>query len=173
MKTKTIIEILKGVLFCELYNLFLLSIIIVNYIHNDTYIFEGSSEYTGTPEKMDISINEWILTLPYWALKEEIQFRLLPMMIWLFIVFCLRIKYSVCELYVYRITLGIGIVTSIWFGYVHGNYLNIFIQGVPGFIFFMVFYNVYRIEKSMIKATLASTINHLITNLLVVLYNYY
>ena len=61
---------------------------------------------------------------------EEVIFRILPFTLFISLIFLFKIE-SKYKRYFFWI---IGIIASIGFGYAHGNYLNVFIQGASGLV---------------------------------------
>lgn len=90
------------------------------------------------------------LTLLWGVFKEEVIYRLIPF------VFILLFTKNIES----KAFLFIGVTSSILFGYMHGGYLNIFMQGVSGFAFFIVFYAKYKESKSLALALFESTTLH-------------
>jgi hypothetical protein len=92
---------------------------------------------------------------------EELIFRFIPFIIALFIPLG---KYSRYRLYVIYC---IGILSSIMFGLAHGNYLNIFIQGLGGMVLWICMLEAYTlyINKGVINAIIISIFYTIIIHL--------
>jgi len=83
---------------------------------------------------------------------EEILFRIIPFLLFLGFIYILKIKYDKGNCWM------IGICSAISFGLLHGNYLNIFIQGVAGLVLWnmmMVTFATFRWEKKWLMITLS------------------
>lgn len=159
--------IMQGTIVAIIWLLLAKQIIIYLSPNIPTETASGISKSTGSAENMGISTLEFILYLPFGAIWEEIVFRLLPLLVCMGIILIGIILGKIDEnnskiykkFFVYTI-----ILSSIVFGYLHGNIVNIFIQGIAGFIFFMVWLAVYDIKRSIIISTLASSMTHLCDN---------
>ena len=95
--------------------------------------------------------------LPYWAFREEIIFRFLPFLV----IFLLKYQFS------NRQILSFVIVSSCIFGYVHGDFRAIFVQGVMGAYFSLVFWRYsFRLKnlRCLINGLIFSIIVHLSYN---------
>jgi len=81
---------------------------------------------------------------------EEIIFRIIPFLLFLGFIYILKIKYAKENCWL------VGIASSILFGLVHGNYLNIFIQGLGGLFLWnmmMVTFSTFRWERKWLMIT--------------------
>ncbi len=69
------------------------------------------------------------------AFFEEFLFRFSPIFTIQFLLsfFSIKINYKISILFICIIMI------SIFFGYLHGNYINVFIQGVSGFIYSLIY----------------------------------
>lgn len=80
----------------------------------------------------------WYL-IPFGVFVEEVLFRLIPMGLFVFLVgtisFFKNREYILLSL--------IAIASSVLFGYLHGNWVNIFIQGVTGFVYFLFYWKLF------------------------------
>lgn len=127
----------------------------------------GISSNTASPKNMHISQMDFFLQLPLSALFEEVVFRYIP-----FVILIINAIRKNRLLPSHRSIIIMGIVSSIIFGYLHGNIINVFIQGVGGFILFGVFSNCYYLAvrshkngmQSILVALLCSTIVHFLGN---------
>jgi membrane protease YdiL (CAAX protease family) len=86
---------------------------------------------------------------------EEIIFRLIPIVIVL--IFGWIIHRGWFETYLMYLTL---LVVSLFFGYIHGNEVNIFIQGVGGLVYSIVFLKWSGWGRNLIKGLCATTFVH-------------
>ena len=99
---------------------------------------------------------------------EEVIFRIIPFLLFLGFIYILKIKYAKGNCWV------VGITSSILFGLVHGNYLNIFIQGVAGLVLWnmmMVTFSTFRWEKSylmFIFSFLAVILTHFLFDAIII-----
>jgi len=77
--------------------------------------------------------------IPFAAFLEEVLFRLLPMVLFVILVDV----FSFFRDKEYTVLLLIGILSSAFFGYLHGNWVNVFIQGVSGFVYFLFYWKLF------------------------------
>lgn len=87
------------------------------------------------------------------AISEEIVFRFFPLHIVVEI-----IKNP-------RVVLIVAIIVSIIFGYLHGNWQKIFLQGITGFVLSCVYLKCGGFQKRWLKALAASSLTHILFNL--------
>ncbi len=84
-------------------------------------------------------------------LMEEPIFRWIPMLLLSFVLMRLYRTSKLDEERFFKVEkyalLILTIVTSIVFGWVHGNYLNVFIQGVSGLVFMLIYLRVFFIRR--------------------------
>ncbi|MDQ5969287.1 MAG: hypothetical protein QG579_444 [Patescibacteria group bacterium] len=95
--------------------------------------------------------------LPCWAFLEEVMFRFLPFLI----IFLPKYEFSGKQIF------SIVVLSSCIFGYMHGDYRAIFIQGVAGAYFSLIFWRYsFRLKnwRGMMNGLVASTIVHLLCN---------
>ncbi len=183
MKDKNIIRkdhyhiILQGTIIAVIWLLLAKQIIIYFSQNIPTETASGISKSTGSADSMGISTLEFILYLPFGAIWEEIVFRLFPLIACMCILFIGVVLGKIDEnnskiykkFFVYTI-----ILSSAIFGYLHGNIVNIFIQGIAGLILFWVWIQVFMIKKdkgilySILAATYSSTLCHFLINLILV-----
>ena len=158
MKIKYMKEILKIMLNGFLISTTATAIVVIILTVIESFhpgIIASSSSNVGKTD--DLTIMELSIILPIAAMIEEIIFRLIPMVMVIYIApRYLDTKSGI---------LSVAIISSILFGYLHGNIVNVFIQGIAGFIFFMVWLAVYDIKKSIMISTLASSMTHLFDNI--------
>ena len=77
------------------------------------------------------------LLVPFAALTEEVIFRWLPMLVLTFgLTFAFRKGVAV-------------LVSSIVFGFVHGNIFNVLLQGVSGAIMYIIYLRAFFIERDL------------------------
>lgn len=109
------------------------------------------------------------ITIPISATIEEIVFRLFPALIWVATVADFTINKKKEDI----ILVSIMIISSILFGWLHGNIYNIVLQGISGFIFFMTFLIGYfkvneknkgNVVKGIIMGTITSSVCHMTFN---------
>ena len=91
------------------------------------------------------------LLVPFTALAEEILFRWGPMLILVFsLTYCYRrgrlTKGQFFDVEKYCL-LAVTLLSSLIFGWVHGNFFNVLIQGVSGVIFFIIYLRCFFIER--------------------------
>ncbi|MCP4520971.1 MAG: CPBP family intramembrane metalloprotease [Cytophagales bacterium] len=111
----------------------------------------------------------WIIVLfyiPFAALIEELIFRMLP-----FVFINLTSGFKLFKFLKGRY-LEIVILSSIIFGYAHGGFINIFIQGIGGFGLYLVFLKTQTSTNSTTLATLVATLCHALYNISIFLYYY-
>lgn len=123
----------------------------------------------------DSEFTNSFLLVPFTALVEELVFRWGPML-----VACLALKY-VCRrgsldksqfFHVEkRVMLAVVVVSSIIFGWVHGNIFNVLLQGVSGIIFFVIYLRCLFIERDrgvkdhwQVVPLIESTLYHTMAN---------
>ncbi len=82
---------------------------------------------------------------------EEILFRWIPMLLLSFVLLWLyrtakvdKERFFIMEKHA---ILTLAIVSSIVFGWVHGNFLNVFIQGVSGLVIFLLYLRIFFIRR--------------------------
>ena len=124
----------------------------------------GASEFTNT-----------LFLIPMCAFFEEVLFRWMPMLLlfsamgFLFRYFTIssKIKLNVEKYGV----LVVVLMTSVIFGYVHGNIFNVFLQGVSGIIFCMFYLRTLykerlngKKDKYQIRPLISSSTYHTICN---------
>ncbi len=85
------------------------------------------------------------------AFFEELLFRL-PLAIFV------RMGWSLEKVFV------VAVVLSLLFGFLHGGISHIFLQGVSGFIFSVVFLKCGGWQRNYAKALIASTVTHFMFN---------
>lgn len=170
--------IMQGIVMAVIWLLLAKKIVLYFFMRIPHQIASGISKSTGSPEKMGISTLEYILYLPFGALWEEVVFRLMPSLLCMLVIFIAAIlgilDHTNSKLWK-QMFLSTIILSSIIFGYLHGNIINIFIQGVGGLIFFWVWIKSFRevkflgVGRGIIFATIASSMTHLLTNLILIL----
>lgn len=92
------------------------------------------------------------------AAAEELIFRLFPLVA-AFLIFGRRL------IPVLAIALGASLI----FGVLHGNYLNIFIQGASGFLLSLLFLKCGGYNGNILKAVASSSLGHFLLNGLIAL----
>lgn len=104
------------------------------------------NEFVTTTHTKDLfEVIGLIIFTPIW---EEVVFRYMPLII--VIMLCgVSKKVLYCAL-----------IVSILFGFLHGGYAHIFVQGVVGILFSIVFLKCGGLQKKYIKAVSASTLTH-------------
>jgi len=103
--------------------------------------------YKDNPATSNSLIEECIIA----PLGEEPLFRWLPMLLLSFVLMWLyrtsridKERFFCVEKYA---ILALTIVTSVIFGWVHGNFLNVFIQGVSGLVIMLFYLRVFFIRR--------------------------
>lgn len=95
--------------------------------------------------------NSLIETCIIAPLMEEPLFRWIPMLLLSFVLMRLYMTSRIDKERFFSIEkyalLVLAIVTSIIFGWVHGNFLNVFIQGVSGLVIMLVYLRVFFIRR--------------------------
>ena len=94
------------------------------------------------------------------ALFEELIFRLLPLLVGIAILH----GYDIEEKSSYYPRLILMFSAAIIFGYAHGSWVNIFLQGFAGLVFSLVWLKCGGLQKRWVKATLCSTLAHALYN---------
>ena len=123
-----------------LLNAFMACIVIPHLPH-----IQGISSHT-TPSKELRNYIGVLLDIPVGAIFEEILFRLYPMLIWMVIMISSYAQEKSKNI----ILIIIMIVSSILFGWIHGNIYNVLMQGMSGFFFFITFLIGYlKVTKDM------------------------
>ena len=94
------------------------------------------------------------LLVPITAVAEEVLFRWGPMVVLVFsLTYCYRnghlTKQRFFEVEKYCL-LALTLLSSIIFGWVHGNVFNILLQGVSGVIFYVIYLRCYFIERDCV-----------------------
>jgi hypothetical protein len=129
-----------------------------HYLRNNSYVL---SLYIATAG-IGNYLRSFLVVAP---ISEEIQFRLIPFVIVFLSLRAMRLEGRTVGMWVLMATL---FLTSIVFGLAHGSFRNIFMQGVSGVVYGLVFLKwrgltqaryVDRI-KNTAKGLLASTIVH-------------
>jgi len=95
--------------------------------------------------------------LPYWAFREELLFRFLPFLI----IFLPKYQFSNKQIF------SFVVLSSCIFGYVHGDFRAIFVQGVIGAYLSLIFWRYsFRLKnwRGMINGLIASTVVHFLYN---------
>lgn len=105
---------------------------------------------SGTRIPVVSALSRYILNGP----KEEVIWRLVPLGLGTTILG--RSKYI----------LIIAMISSIWFGIMHGNIFNIFIQGIGGFILCIMFLKCGGFQKKYTKAFLTTSTTHILLNII-------
>lgn len=90
------------------------------------------------------------------ASREEILFRWLP-----FTIVCL-------EKFNFKTVITTAIISSVIFGYLHGGFIHIFVQGIGGFIFCLLYLKCGGYHNRNIKAVFVSTSAHALYNVLLI-----
>ena len=118
-------------------------------------------------------ITKNLILMPATTLVEEVLFRWLPMIIFFGILYIIKnIIPSLKTLgFNYKLLpiLVIVTVSSIMFGFMHGNFLNLFIHGVSGVFFFLfylrILFDTKYFGRWQMKPLLGSFMLHLSYNL--------
>ena len=115
-----------------------------------------------------------LIILPLAAHFEEILFRWIPMLITVAIVKSIVLKSNQTKKLEYlkkKWMLIVLLITSIIFGYIHGNIFNVFIQGFSGLIFSAIYFRAYfrcnpnkSITNSQLIPLASATIFHSLSN---------
>jgi membrane protease YdiL (CAAX protease family) len=93
---------------------------------------------------------------------EEAAFRLLPLGGLTFVLWKISPRFS-SQYDIYPVLLAL-VVTSIYFGLIHGNMGNVLIQGAVGIIFGLVFLKMSYYGEAPFRGFVASTIIHSVLN---------
>jgi len=91
------------------------------------------------------------------AALEEILFRLIPL------TFAVEVWGTSKKVFL------VAIVSSIIFGVLHGGYDHIFLQGISGFVYCIVFLKCGGLNENYIKGFLSSSTAHFLFNMTIVL----
>lgn len=89
------------------------------------------------------------------AMVEEALFRFFPLLI------------AVALWGKSRLIIGVMVVSSIIFGFIHGGPINLIFQGVGGFFLCIIFLKCGGFQKRPLKALLSSTTAHFLYNLVI------
>ena len=93
------------------------------------------------------SLVDVILIAPF----EEVIFRWIPMLLLSFILMWLYKTSRISKEQFFKVEkyaiLILAIVSSIVFGWVHGNYLNVFLQGVMGLLIMLFYLRIFFIRR--------------------------
>lgn len=138
-----------------------LSSTIILYICNKFHI--ATNDYGFQPGQNLLPV---LVHLPLWALNEELVFRFLPF----FLIFSIKYEFSNKQIWL------IMIFISCLFGYIHGSFRAIFVQGTMGLYFALIFWRYsFRIKniKCMINGLIASTIVHFSYNSYVIVLDHF
>jgi len=122
--------------------------------------FEKSSGTYVLPDLSKIFLLRFFLTLSLGALLEEIVYRLIPLM------FAREYFDGAPHRPMIAIT-TVAIISSIWFGYVHGSAEHIFVQGVLGGFCSIAFLKCGGLKRNYRKALFASSGVHFIYNAII------
>lgn len=102
--------------------------------------------YRGIPASSNSLFDACILA-PF----EELIFRWAPMLVLSFVMMWLYRTMKISKEQFFNIEkyaiLILAIVTSVVFGWVHGNFLNVFIQGVGGLVIMLVYLRIFFIRR--------------------------
>jgi len=120
-----------------------------------TFIVGGTLILSGAKFSQHVASNNEFtnsfLLVPFTALAEELIFRWGPMVI---LVFSLTYYYRSGHLTKVQFfdvekycLLAVTLLSSIIFGWVHGNIFNVLIQGMSGVIFYIIYLRCYFIER--------------------------
>lgn len=93
------------------------------------------------------------LLVPFAAVTEEMIFRWLPMLLLTFgLTIAFRKGSLTAERFFYvekRAILVVVVVSSVVFGFVHGNIFNVLMQGVSGTIMYIIYLRAFFIERDL------------------------
>lgn len=170
-------EKIKAMSFFKFYALTLTVHFVWSFLIGTLLYLSGVSFSQNVASSSDF-VNSFLL-VPFCALAEELLFRWAPM-IFVSVLLILLQKINVITdknyhaVAKYIITVFV-IISSIIFGYVHGNVFNILLQGVSGIIFFTIYLRTLAIridngkkDKLQIVPLFASTVYHSVSNIILV-----
>ncbi len=133
------------------------------YLHTFSWLWPGYFTHavrTGTQLGEPVTISFYLLLILY-VISEEVIFRLLPISI--------ALEESGADSAVWTT----AVISSIIFGWAHGNIYHVLIQGVGGFISCWFFLYTGGWNRRYLKATTASVCLHLFFNLVCFLIIYF
>lgn len=140
------------VVFC--WNLALAGIELVSWIAPDLTISSTTRNYAlelKTAQVHDIALRSFVFT----PLREEFVFRVLPFgALWVLWAFLYKKQPPL------SLALALVLVTSIVFGYIHGGFGNIFIQGFIGAVIALVFLLWGTYGRTPLRGMLAIVLLH-------------
>lgn len=93
---------------------------------------------------------------------EEIVYRFIPIGIPVYLIWKLtRDRFARVDIYILSIIL---VVVSVYFGYIHGNWGNVLVQGPAGILLGLVFLKMSYYGERIFRDLVASTIVHMTFN---------
>lgn len=113
-------------------------------------LFLSGAEFSQHVASSNEFTNSFLL-IPFTAIAEEVLFRWGPMVVQVFsLTFFFRKRRLTKEQFFNLeryFLLVLVILSSIIFGWVHGNIFNVLLQGVSGVIFYIIYLRCYFIER--------------------------
>lgn len=113
-------------------------------------LFLSGAEFSQHVASSNEFTNSFLL-IPFTAIAEEVLFRWGPMVVLVFsLTFFFRNRRLTKEQFFNLeryFLLVLVILSSIIFGWVHGNIFNVLLQGVSGMIFYIIYLRCYFIER--------------------------
>lgn len=113
-------------------------------------LFLSGAEFSQHVASSNEFTNSFLL-IPFTAIAEEVLFRWGPMVVLVFsLTFFFRNRRLTKEQFFNLeryFLLVLVILSSIIFGWVHGNIFNVLLQGVSGVIFYIIYLRCYFIER--------------------------
>ncbi len=88
-------------------------------------------------------------------ITEEIMFRFLPLM------WAKEMRFSIKGILI------VALISSVFFGYIHGNAYNIVFQGTTGFLFSLLFLKCGGMQSKYFKATCCTFTAHYMFNAII------
>lgn len=93
---------------------------------------------------------------------EEIVYRFIPLGIPVYLIWKVtRDRFAHVDIYVLSIIL---VIVSVYFGYIHGNWGNVLVQGPMGLVFGLVFLKMSYYGERIFRGLAASTMVHMSIN---------
>lgn len=156
------IEVVKPIIFCAVaYFLYTLSIFFILVLIFGMPERSPRENYSEDIVRLPILVWDFPLVLLYLAAIEEFLFRV----ILLYLV--MLVSRMVLGKRDFGYVLFAIVWSSIYFGYIHGGIIHIFIQGVAGVLFCLVFLKCGGYQGKIAKAFYCSTLCHALVNLLI------
>ena len=141
---------LKSMKFWKVFLLALAFLFVWSFLVGGTLYLCGVEFSQNVAPSEQFFVNSLFL-VPFCAYIEEVMFRWIPMLVLSFILMWMyrsgrlnKERFFVVEKYAILI---LTIVSSVVFGWVHGNVFNVLIQGVSGTVFMLLYLRIFFIRR--------------------------